>query len=144
MVAPLIAPLLSIGSKLIDRLIPDKEQQAAAKLKLIELEQAGDLKALESDMQIALAQIDVNKAEASSPSLFKGGWRPAIGWVGALGLFYQFIAQPLLAWYSSFLMLPAAPPVLDLGDLLTILGGMLGLSGMRSWERVRGVIPRGR
>lgn len=143
MVAPLVAPLLAIGTKLIERLIPDKAAQAEAKLKLLELQQAGELKALDADVQTALAQIGVNLEEARSASVFKGGWRPFIGWIGGLGLAYQFIAQPLLAWYSTKLGI-AVPPVLDLGDLLTILGGILGLGTLRTAERINKVIPPGK
>ena len=70
--------------------------------------------------------------------MFVAGWRPFIGWVCGSGLVYSFIAQPLLAWASGIWVFPA-PPVLDLSTLLTVLGGMLGLSSLRTVEKINGV-----
>lgn len=136
-------PFLDIGLKILDKIIPDPAAKAEAKLKMLELQQQGAFKELDAEMQLALAQIDVNKTEASSPSLFKGGWRPATGWVCVMGLFYQFLGQPLLAWASTMYAFEP-PPVLDTADLMTLLLGMLGLGAYRSYERINGVIPAGK
>lgn len=123
---------------IIDKIFPNADEAAKAKLKLIELEQAGDLAHLDADLKIALAQINVNNTEAQSTSLFVSGWRPAVGWVSVIGLAYTFLAQPLLTWASTtYGVLP--PPPLDTGTLITLLGGMLGLSGLRSTEKIKGV-----
>lgn len=135
--------LLSIGGKILDKVLPDQGARDAAKLALFNAQQSGELKVLEAEAQVALGQIEVNKAEAASDSVFKGGWRPACGWVGALGLAYQFLIQPLLAWLSGPLGIPV-PPQIELGDLMTLLAGMLGLSGFRTYERVKGGIPKGK
>ena len=135
--------LLSIGGKILDKVLPDQGARDAAKLALFNAQQAGELKVLEAEAQVALGQIEVNKAEAASDSIFKGGWRPACGWVGAFGLAYQFLLQPLLAWVSPSLGW-AVPPQIELGDLMTLLAGMLGLSGFRTYERVKGGIPKGK
>lgn len=129
---------LNIGSKIIDKVIPDPQAKAEAKLKLLELQQAGDLKLLDADMQIALAQNETNKVEAADPSLFKSGWRPAVGWVCVFGLAYTFLGQPLITWASSAYGVPA-PPQLDMGDLFTLLAGMLGLGGFRTFEKFKKV-----
>ncbi|HEX5109879.1 MAG TPA: 3TM-type holin [Vicinamibacterales bacterium] len=129
---------LNIGAKIIDKVIPDPAAKAAAQLKLLELQQAGELKVLDADLQIALAQADINKTEASDPSLFKSGWRPAVGWVCVVGLFYTFLGQPLIAWASTAYGVPA-PPSLDMGDLFTLLAGMLGLGGFRTFEKMKKV-----
>lgn len=134
---PLIGGVIEAGLKILDRVLPDPTQKLAAQLELLKLQQAGEFKALEADLQLALAQTEVNKVEAASPDLFKSGWRPAAGWVCVLGLLYQFLLQPLLAWGSTMQGYPA-PPVLQLGDLYGLLFGMLGLGAYRSVERVKG------
>ena len=134
---PLIGGVIEAGLKILDRVLPDPTQKLAAQLELLKLQQAGEFKALEADLQLALAQTEVNKVEAASPDLFKSGWRPAAGWVCVLGLLYQFLLQPLLAWGST-MQGYAAPPVLQLGDLYGLLFGMLGLGAYRSVERVKG------
>ena len=126
-----VTALLGIGSQLIERLWPDPTKQAEAKLELFKLQQSGELQ------QIA-GQLEINKVEAANPSVFVSGWRPFIGWVCGGGLVYSFVGQPLLAWGSAnwhFIV----PPVLDMGTLITILGGLLGLSGMRTVEKLNGV-----
>ncbi|MFA7218271.1 MAG: 3TM-type holin [Dehalococcoidales bacterium] len=97
--------------------------------------------AAQIESQLILAQIAVNKAEAESPSIFKGGWRPAVGWVCVTGLVYSFFLQPLLPWTVGVLhSAPVAPlPTLDTSTLMTLLLGMLGLGGMRTFEKGRGV-----
>lgn len=138
---PVLDAILDIGGKLIDKLLPDPAAKAEAKLKMLTLRQEGALKELEAETSLALQQIAVNMKEAESPSLFKGGWRPAVGWVCAVGLGYQFIGQPLIAWGSAFYTVPV-PPTLDLGDLLTLLFGMLGLGAYRTYEKKEGIAAK--
>ena len=129
---------LDIGMKVLDRVLPDKAAREAAQLALLQLQQAGEFKAIEAEVQVNLAQIEVNKAEAESPDRFKGGWRPLCGYVCVAGLSYQFLIQPLASWASGINGW-AVPPTLDMGDLLTILGGMLGLGVLRSAEKFKGI-----
>jgi membrane protein YqaA with SNARE-associated domain len=133
-----ILDIIGIGAKLIDKLIPDTTAKAEAKLKLLEMQQQGEFKLLDADLQIALAQADINKTEAADPNLFKSGWRPAVGWVCVFGLGYTFLGQPLLTWASGIYAMPAPPP-LDMGDLFTLLAGMLGLGGFRTFEKFKKV-----
>lgn len=81
-----------------------------------------------------VAQTEVNKVEAAHASLFVAGWRPAIGWVGAIALFYQFIAYPLLCW----LPVDKPPEPLDYTMLYTLITGMLGIAGLRSYDKAKG------
>lgn len=129
--------------KIVDKIIPDPQAKAAAQLEALKLAQAGEFKEIESQLQRDLAQVEVNKIEAQSPDLFRGGWRPAVGWVCVLGLVYAYLGQPLLQWASGIWDVPA-PPKLDLGDLLMLLGGMLGLGTLRTTERIKGVISSGK
>lgn len=129
---------LGIGTKLIDKLIPDPAAKDAAKLKLLEMQQAGEFKALEADLEIAKGQMDINKVEAASPDFFRSGWRPATGWTCVVGLIYTFLLQPLMSWGSAVWHIPV-PPSLDMGTLITLLAGMLGLGGFRTFEKIKGV-----
>ena len=94
---------------------------------------------LEADM--AKAQLAVDQAEASSTSLFKGGWRPFIGWVCGSGLVYEFLLRPLLPWFVSVIAAKTFAPMpdLDTGVLMNLVGGMLGLGAMRTYEKIAGV-----
>ena len=80
------------------------------------------------------AQAEVNKVEAASTSLFVAGWRPAIGWVGALALFYQFIIYPLLCWIPNVVI----PPPPNSEALYPLILGMLGIGTMRSFDKLKG------
>jgi hypothetical protein len=126
-----VSAALDIGSKLIERIWPNPADQAAAQLELLRLQQSGEL-------AIITAQTKINEVEAANPNVFVSGWRPAAGWVCVMGLFYTFFGQPLLGWLSGYLGI-AVPPNIDTGDLFILLGGMLGLGGMRSFEKLNGV-----
>jgi hypothetical protein len=130
-------PIIDGIFKIIDKVIPDPQAKAQAQLKTLEMQQAGEFKQIEADVQLALGQLEVNKIEAAAPDLFRGGWRPAVGWVCVIGLLYTYLLQPLLSWASGMWDVPA-PPSLDLADLLILLGGMLGMGGMRHLERLKG------
>jgi hypothetical protein len=134
---PILGGILDAGLKILDKVIPDPAAKQAAQLELLKLQQAGDFRQLEADLQLALAQTKINEVEAASPDVFRGGWRPAAGWVCVAGLAYQFLFQPLAAW-SGGIHGWAPPPVLDLGDLYGLLFGMLGLGAYRSFERLKG------
>ena len=125
----LVGPVTSI----IDKIIPDKDQ--AAKL-------AHEIATMSEKManEQMLAQLEVNKAEAASGSLFKGGWRPAIGWICGLALFWSFILQPFLVFFLLVFGVDMPPlPELNTSDLMPILLGMLGLGGLRTFEKTKGV-----
>ena len=126
-----ITAALEIGSKIIDRLWPDPTKAAEAKLELFKMQQNGEL------LQIT-GQLEINKVEATNPSVFVSGWRPAVGWVCVLGLGYSLVGQPLLTWVSAIMKF-ANPPPLDMSTLITILGGMLGLGSLRTVEKINGV-----
>jgi hypothetical protein len=87
-----------------------------------------------------LAQIEVNKAEAASGSLFKGGWRPCVGWVCAIAFFYHFVGQPVIIFILTVagVEIPNLPNF-EMNTLLTVLGGMLGIGGLRSYEKQKGL-----
>lgn len=122
----------AIGS-IVDKLIPDPKMAADAKLKAVELAQKGELAHLDAEVRLALGQIEVNKAEAGT-DLFRGGWRPMVGWICALGLGIQFIVAPFFTFFSN-----TPFPQLDMSTLMTLLLGMLGLGAMRTQEKINGI-----
>ena len=122
--------ILGIGGKLIEKLIPDPAAQDAARLELLKLQQSGELAAM-------TAQTEINKAEASNPSVFVSGWRPAIGWVCALAMGYQYLARPLMVAFMPTLAFPG----LD-DNLWQLMMGMLGLGGLRTFEKTQGVASK--
>ena len=122
--------LLGLGGKLIDKLIPDPVARDAARLELLKLQQSGDLAAM-------LAQTEINKVEAANASVFVAGWSPAIGWVCAMAMGYQYLLRPFLVAYHPALAFPG----LD-DNLWQLLAGMLGLGGLRTFEKVNGVASR--
>lgn len=122
---------------LVGRLFPDPIQKAEAQRKLLELEQAGELKEFDLILQTRLAQIALNSAEAQSQSWFSAGWRPFIGWVCGAALVYHYLIRPLLTWGAALAGHPdVIAPELDLSDILSIMLGMLGLSGFRTAEKI--------
>lgn len=130
--------LLTIGSKILDRVLPDPASKAAATLELFKAQQAGEFKEMDSQLQMAQMQADVNKVEAASADKFTSRWRPFIGWICGSGLAVQFLVGPLFTWVAALAGHPVAFPQLDMGTLLTLLAGMLGLGGMRTVEKLQG------
>jgi len=130
--------LLPAVTSIIDKIIPDPQAAAEAKLKAMELAQKGELAALDADLKLALGQMEVNKAEATTDA-YRGGWRPFCGWVCGAGLAYTFVVRPILPWVASLFgaVVPPMPPI-DTDTLMMLLMGMLGLGGLRSFERVKG------
>lgn len=96
------------------------------------------LEALKVAMTSELAIHATNQAEAKHPSLFVAGWRPAVGWICASGLAYNFIVAPMLIWLSSIMAWPV-PPTLDIFHLMGLLSGMLGFGAYRTYEKQQGV-----
>ena len=87
--------------------------------------------------EINKAQMEVNKVEAGHTSMFVAGWRPFTGWICASALAYHYIIQPLLTFILYSFGNEVVLPTFDMGTLTTVLLGMLGLGGMRSFEKVK-------
>ena len=129
----IIASLIGPVSGILDKVIPDKDMKA----KLAhELATMADTHA----QQALLAQLEINKAEAASGSVFKGGWRPFVGWVCGIALLYHFILSPLIIFSVTLTGIEIPPiPEFDMGSLMTVLMGMLGLGGLRTYEKQKGI-----
>jgi len=87
--------------------------------------------------EINKAQIEVNKVEAGSDSFFKSGWRPSVGWICSFALGYHFVLQPMMAFVLTASGYDIVLPEFDMSTLMTVLMGLLGLGGMRSFEKVQ-------
>jgi len=129
-VESMVAPVTSLVSEyIVDK---DKAAELAFRATTLIATQSHD---------ISLAQIEVNKTEAQTGSVWQGGWRPAAGWTCVAALANNFLivpyAAPLFLTQMDYTM-----PVLDLSVMLPILLGMLGLSGMRTFEKVNNVAVR--
>jgi hypothetical protein len=133
-----------VGKVAGDLITTDKER-----LEMALEERKLSLEEKKIDQATDLAQVDINKIEAASTSVFVSGWRPAVGWVGVAGLAYQFLGYPLMQWIWAFGqgvdLIPkglAAPPDLQVEQLMTLLAGLLGFGGMRSFEKSKGVAAK--
>ena len=129
----LINTLVGPVTGLLDKFIEDKDQKAKL---------AHDIATMSDKhaQEIALAQIEVNKAEASSGSLFKGGWRPFVGWICGVALLYHFILSPLIIFIVTLTGVDLPPlPEFDMSSLMTVLLGMLGIGGLRTYEKQKGL-----
>jgi len=125
----LIAPVTG----LLDKFIEDKDQKAALAHEIATMSQ-------KHAQELNLAQIEVNKAEAQSGSLFKGGWRPAVGWVCAIAFLYHFLLKDIIIFVCAFAGVEVPDlPDFDMSTLLTVLGGMLGIGGLRTYEKQKGL-----
>ena len=117
-----------IAGKVLDKFVQDKDLKAK----------------LDHELNMAfhnanLAQIELNKEEAKNNNLFVSGWRPFVGWTCGLALAYHFILEPLLTYILAIAGVDINPPSFDFSQLSSILMGMLGLAGIRGFEKTKGV-----
>ena len=131
--------ILELGARILDKVIPDPKANAEAKIELMKQTQAGEFKEYEVLATSDAGQVEINKIEAASDSLYKSGWRPAVGWTCAGALFYQLLFRPIFGWIALNAWGWSAPPSLELETLLTLLFGLLGLGAYRTVEKVKRV-----
>lgn len=130
----LLSSALELGKSIIGRILPDKEAQSKAESDLLVMMTTQDFKQV-------MAQLEINAREAAHPSIFVSGGRPFIMWICGLGLAYATLIQPILVWVSTIKGW-SAPPDVNVDVLMYVLGGLLGLSGLRSVEKVKGVASK--
>jgi hypothetical protein len=131
--------LIPIIGNLLDKFFPDPSAAAEAKLKLMQMAQTGELAQLDAELKMATGQQEINKVEAASSSVFVAGWRPFIGWVCGAAFAFKFIGGPLAVVIMAALGHPITLPAFDFTEMSTVLLGMLGLGGLRTMEKVKGV-----
>lgn len=123
--------LVAIGGRLLDKIIPDKDAREKAKAELLKASQ-------DQDFQRDMAQIELNKEEAKM-DLFRGGWRPMVGWTCGTAFALHFVVFPLLNFFLAAAEQPQITVAFDMDTLLTVLLGLLGLGGLRTVEKWRGI-----
>lgn len=125
---PITAGIGLVG-KFVDKFVPDKDLATKLKADAASQEFAGELSLL-------VGQLEINKVEAAHKSLFVAGWRPFVGWVCGVGLLYNVLIQPI---FDIWVDMPEINPDL----LYPVLLGMLGMSGLRTYEKFKGVQREG-
>ena len=132
----MLQALIDPVSDILDKFIEDKDKKAVLAHEIATMSER-------HAQELALAQIEVNKAEAGSSSVFKGGWRPFVGWVCGVALAYHFILHPIIVFalvtFNVTGLHPSDLPVFDMDSLMTVLLGMLGLGGLRTYEKQKGL-----
>ena len=121
---------LPIIDKVLD-MIPNAEARARAKRELT-------LELVKIEAQERIAQVDLNKVEATHKSLFVAGWRPFIGWVGGFALAWTFLIHPMISWVAVVSGYIGELPLLETSDLMTLVMAMLGIGAMRSFDKFKG------
>jgi len=129
----MIASLLPVASKLLDKFVEDKDTKNKLAHEIATM-------AEKHAQELAKGQLEINKAEAQHKSIFVAGWRPFIGWTCGIALAWHFVLQPLIMFLSVLFgfTLPELP-AFDMGSLMTVLMGMLGLGGLRTYEKQKGL-----
>ena len=128
----LIGPILEIGKTLLDRFGPeDKGARAQAEVDFLKMAAEGELKQV-------IAQLEINAKEAQHPSLWVAGWRPYFGWVGGTAFAYVGLIKPFLHWIALIKGWPV-PPDIDTEFLWVVVSGLLGIGGLRTFEKRSGV-----
>jgi hypothetical protein len=129
MIQALIGPVTG----LLDKFVEDKDEKNRL---AAEISTMADRHAQE----LALAQVAINKEEAKHRSIFVSGWRPFVGWTCGIALAYHFVLQPLILFGVTVAGAELPPlPSFDMGSLMTVLMGMLGLGGLRTYEKQKGL-----
>jgi len=119
---------IGAGLKILDKFIPDPAAKAKASAELRESLQAWDK-----------AQTDVNKVEAAHKSIFVAGWRPFVGWTCGSAFALHFVVIPLANFFMVVFKQPQVLITFDVQTLMTVLMGLLGMGGLRTFEKIKGV-----
>jgi len=117
-----LGEVASLAETVVNKLFPDKSEQERAQMA--------------ATLAVVQGQLDTNKAEAANPSMWTSGWRPGVGWTCAAAFAVQFVIGPMGEWCATVAGHPVKFPQLDLGTMMPLLLGMLGLGGMRTVEKL--------
>ena len=131
MIQSLIPSLLPAVTDVIGRFLPEDKEKRAAAEREIEKQLATHL------AKIDLAQLEINKQEAAHRNIFVSGWRPFIGWSCGIAMCYAYIIQPITIFVLAQPGNLVSLPTLDLSEMMPVLLGMLGLGGLRSFEKYK-------
>jgi hypothetical protein len=131
MIQSLIPSLLPAVTDVIGRFLPEDKEKRAAAEREIEKQLATHL------AKIDLAQLEINKQEAAHRNIFVSGWRPFIGWSCGIAMCYAYIIQPITIFVLAQTGNLVSLPTLNLSEMMPVLLGMLGLGGLRSFEKYK-------
>ena len=132
MIAALLPKLLPVVGDVVSRFLPEDKEAAAKAKREIEAELTKHL------AQIDLAQLEINKNEAASRNVFIAGWRPFIGWSCGVALAWTYVITPVLHFILAQTGNLVELPAMDMSQMMPVLLGMLGLGGLRSFEKYKG------
>ena len=120
-----VGAVADLASTVVNKIWPDKTEQ--------------EKQQLAAALAIVQGQLDANKVEAASSSVWTSGWRPGVGWICVAALAMQYVARPLISWVAAVSghPLPSLPGIDD--NLWQLLVGLLGLGGLRTYEKATGV-----
>ncbi len=128
----LLGSLVQPVTGLLDKFIEDKDQKNKLAHEISTM-------AERHAQELAKGQLEINKAEAQSRNIFVAGWRPFIGWTCGVAMAYNYVIHPIMIFVLAQLDYLVALPALDLGEMMPVLMGMLGLGGLRSFEKYKGI-----
>tara|TARA_B000000532_G_C18844437_1_gene396534 strand:- start:478 stop:879 length:402 start_codon:yes stop_codon:yes gene_type:complete len=128
----LLGSLVQPVTGLLDKFIEDKDQKNKLAHEISTM-------AERHAQELAKGQLEINKAEAQSRNIFVAGWRPFIGWTCGVAMAYNYVIHPIMIFVLAQLDYLVALPALDLGEMMPVLMGMLGLAGYRSFEKYKGI-----
>ncbi len=128
-------PIVDVILKVVDKVIPDPVAKADAQLKLLQLQQSGELAELTAETDLMKGQMAVNQEEAKNENLFVSGWRPGVGWVCVAAFAAKYLAGPFVFILAQFIDKTIVLPPIDMTEMLPILLGMLGLGTLRSMDK---------
>lgn len=123
-----VGAVADLASTVINKIWPDKSEQ--------------EKQELAAAIMVVQGQIDINKVEAANPSLFVSGWRPYIGWVCGLGCTWNWVGLPVLKAAMAIYGSPLSVSPADLSEMMPLLVGLLGLGGLRTYEKVMSVAAK--
>jgi len=127
-----IDAIASLVSTVVDKIFPDADIEAQSKADALKSQ-------LTAELQTVVGQLEINKTEAASASVFVSGWRPAIGWICAGGFGYNFMVRPILNGLAVAFGFPPPFIGIEFEALGNLLFGILGLGAMRTAEKMKGV-----
>lgn len=130
----LLGGILAPVRDIISEVVVDKDKRDQIMLQLAEIEDRGEQR-LHDEL---MGQIAVNNSEAQTRSVFIAGWRPFIGWTGGFGIAWTFVAGPMVEFLARLFGWHGTMPVIDTGQLMTLVMAMLGVGAMRSYDKMKG------
>ena len=132
MIVSLVQSLAEPVTKVLDKVIEDKDQKAALAHEIATL-------AEKQAQEQVMGQMEINKTEAQHASMFVAGWRPAVGWVCAIAMLFNFLLIPFINLGLDIAAMDIQLDLIDMETMMPVLFGMLGLGGMRTAEKIKKV-----